>query len=207
MIQINIARISPDSKFLELDLLCPADYYFNKLYIKKYDFIPLPSTTDEFGNTVEDDGWRDWTTLLSQNTTNEILRIETQLLCPDYTLVPDNNGNTCSTMFYIQVGVIYDGIITPAPSLADVVCVCSDVNRVYDLLKDMILNLDTLCITESKYLELLRNYQFLFAHIKAMENYRSDEAELFYDLIKKSFASCSTLRSNTNRTLSSCNCN
>jgi hypothetical protein len=38
-IQINLLRISPDSKYLEFSVECPTNYIFNKLFIKKYDYL------------------------------------------------------------------------------------------------------------------------------------------------------------------------
>lgn len=46
MIQINLLRISPDSKYLEFSVECPINYKFNKLFIKKYDAIPVDINDD-----------------------------------------------------------------------------------------------------------------------------------------------------------------
>ena len=46
MISINLLRISPDSKYLEFSVECPTDYLFNKLFIKKYDAIPVDINDD-----------------------------------------------------------------------------------------------------------------------------------------------------------------
>jgi hypothetical protein len=48
---------------------------------------------------------------------------------------------------------------------------------------------------------------FLYAHTEAMRLERFDEAEMFYDIIKKSFTNCTSDRSDNTRNINSCNCN
>ena len=116
-----------------------------------------------------------------------------------------------STMYYVQFGVewIEPTPLTPTiptPTISDVIGVASDVNKVYILLKDYILNLDANCVTQTDFQSLLRNYMFLYAHVEAMRLERFDEAEMFYDIIKKMFTSCTADRSVNDRNLNSCNC-
>ena len=37
MIQINLFRISSDSKYIDIIVECPENYHFNTLFIKRYD--------------------------------------------------------------------------------------------------------------------------------------------------------------------------
>ena len=201
MIQINLLRISPDSKYLEFSVECPINYKFNKLFIKKYDAIPVNST---------DDLWRDVSHLLQRTSTKEIMRISTEALS-GYSIEPDSNGNMASTMYYVQFGVEWiepnPGAPTlPIPTTPDVIGVASDVNKVYAILKDYILNLNGNCCTSTEdYQFLTRNYMFLYAHLEAMRLERFDDAEMFYDILKKEFVNCAYTRSAVNRN-TDCNC-
>jgi hypothetical protein len=121
-------------------------------------------------------------------------------------------ANGASTMYYVQFGVEWidpspSTPTLPIPTLEDVIGVASDVNNVYVLLKDYLLNLDANCLSQNDYQYLLRNYMFLYAHTEAMRLERFDEAEMFYDIIKKSFTNCISDRSNNTRNINSCNCN
>lgn len=202
MITINLLRISPDSKYLEFSVECPTNYKFNKLFIKKYDAIPVNST---------DDLWRDVSHLLQRTSTKEIMRISTEALS-GFQIEPDIDGNLASTLFYVQFGVEWieptpGNPTLPVPTIPDVVGVTSDVNKVYILLKDYLLNLDARCITTNDYQTLIRNYMFLYAHLEAMRLERFDDAEMFYDIIKKQFISWSPWqRSDNSRVLNDCNC-
>lgn len=201
MIQINLLRISPDSKYLEFSVKCPTNYLFNKLFIKKYDAIPIDSN---------DDLWRDVSHLLQRTSTEEIMRISTEALS-GFPIEPDINGNMASTMYYVQFGVEWiepnpGNPTLPVPTIEDVIGVTSDVNKVYILLKDYILNLDLLCNNPDDYNTLLRNYMFLYAHTEAMRLERFDDAEMLYDILKKSFSKCGYKRSDGFRILNTCNC-
>ena len=199
MIEINLLRISPDSKYLEFSVECPINYLFNKLFIKKYDAIPINST---------DDLWRDCSHLLQRTSTKEVMRISTTALS-GLSLEPDHNGNMASTMYYVQFGAEWiepnpSSPTLPIPTVPDIIGTASDVNKVYALLKDMILNLDIHCIEQDDYQNLTREYMFLYAHLEAMKLERFDDAEMFYDIIKESFVTCS--RNNGVRYLDECNC-
>lgn len=209
MISINLLRISPDSKYLEFDVECPANYRFNKLYIKKYDYTPNPTPVDTNGNPT-DDGWRDLSHLLAGTGVKELMRISTLALSnlfnnnTQLTITPDANGNSASTMFYVHLGV-WDYNDAGLDAIPDVISAVSDVNNVYAMLKDDILNLDVNCINQTDFQKLMRNYMFLYAHTESMKLERFDDSELFYDIIKKSFSSCQTNQRST-RTINNCNC-
>ena len=240
MITINLLRISPDSAYLEFSIECPINYKFTKLYIKKYDMVPLDET---------DNLWRDCSHLYSTTTltpTKQVLRISTEALSG---LTIENGA---STIFYVQFGIsyntslsVYKGLFNPVstyalnetiissgvyykslvngntgnlltdtgkweviPTIPDVVGCCSDVNKVYTLLKDYVLDMDADCLEANDYNTLVRDYMVLYGHTEAMRLERFDEAEVFYDILKKSFSNCSggTTRENNTRNLNTCNC-
>lgn len=138
------------------------------------------------------------------------MRISTEALS-GYSIEPDSNGNMASTMYYVQFGVEWiepnPGAPTlPIPTTPDVIGVASDVNKVYAILKDYILNLNGNCCTSTEdYQFLTRNYMFLYAHLEAMRLERFDDAEMFYDILKKEFVNCAYTRSAVNRN-TDCNC-
>jgi len=202
MIEINLLRISPDSKYLEFSVECPINYLFNKLFIKKYDMKPIDSN---------DDLWRDCSNILQRTSTKEVMRISTTALS-GLSLTPDQFGNSASTIYYVQFGAEWvepnpESPTLPIPTIPDVIGVASDINKVYSILKDHILNLDADCIKQEDYQTLIRDYMFLYAHLESMKLERFDDAEMFYNIIKQSFASCLYNRDNYSRYLSNCGCN
>lgn len=321
MISINLLRISADSAYLEFSVSCPVEYVFNKLYIKKYDYV---ADTDN----PEDNGWRDMSHILTPDSSTQVMRISTIALSKEFNngnalpIIPDTNGNSASTMYYVQFGVAavnpapvvgetldgytiatvtssnggYTGLLigdevasktwieaasgslatagwqlptiaqltsiranrvalglsgnywsntydaefgtsatydfstgtegsdfiaaqysyfpvktyttTPVEALSDVIGVCSDMNHIYTLLKDDILNMNGNCISPDTYKRLIRNYLFVYGHVEAMRLERFDEAEMYYDIMKKFFESCygQAGRWNYGRTVSPCNC-
>lgn len=98
MIEINLLRISPDSKYLEFSVECPINYLFNKLFIKKYDMKPIDSN---------DDLWRDCSNILQRTSTKEVMRISTTALS-GLPIEPDQFGNSASTIYYVQFGAAID---------------------------------------------------------------------------------------------------
>lgn len=184
MIQINLLRISPDSQYLEFSVECPTNYRFNKLFIKKYDYL---TTT---GYPSNSDGWIDGSSLYKQESTKEVMRINTEIF-----------GG--STMFYVEFGVNWIGV-DPEPVLSDgtklsdktTIGVCSDVNNIYNYLLQCILNLEGVCKTLDN--DTRRAFVILYGHAEAMRLERFEEAEYFYDVLKNNFNTCSKdIRLNT----------
>lgn len=183
-IQINLLRISPDSKYLEFSVECPTNYIFNKLFIKKYDYL----TTTLYPEN--NDGWIDGSILYKQESTKEVMRINTEIF-----------GG--STMFYVEFGVDWTSE-DPEPILPDgtklstntTVGVCSDVNNIYNYLLQCILSLDGGC--EGLDSDTRRAFIILYGHTEAMRLERFEEAEHFYDVLKNNFSNCSNnIRINT----------
>lgn len=90
----------------------------------------------------------------------------------------------------------------------DVIGSCSDVNNVYVLLRDHLLNLNASCPAPSDVNVLIRNYLNLYGHSTSMFLERFDDAEIFYDILKSEFSNCTgtTSRDTYIRNNNSCNC-
>jgi len=106
-----------------------------------------------------------------------------------------------STMFYVEFGVTPTIGTTEIPN---VMALVSDVNKVYDTLKNHILNLDANCISQIDFQTLIKHYMFLYAHIESMRLERFDEAEMYYNILKKYFTLCGN--SQNKPINNTCNC-
>lgn len=157
MIQINLLRISPDSRYLEFSVECPTNYTFNQLYITRYE-----------GNHIYGDTY-DCSGLLVGTSTKEVMRIAT------------SNFGTDITMYKVEFGVTSS--VEGAEAIDNSVALCSNINSVYANLLDMILKLNIGCVLPTEYETLVRNYIFLYAHTEAMRLNRQQDAERFYDII------------------------
>ena len=188
MIQINLLRISSDSKYIEFSVECPENYRFNTLYIKKYDWQYTPNYPN---NSL---GWIDASSVYKKTSTKEVIRISTAIF-----------GG--SSMFYLEFGVKWIGTEEePTPcngiKLSDntTIGVCSDINNVYTYLFQGILSVENKCSGLSD--DLKKAYVILNGHIGAMKLERFDEAEHFYDVLKNNFSNCL----NPNRVSGNCGC-
>lgn len=180
MIQINLLRISPDSRYLEFSVECPTDYRFNQLYITRYA-----------GNHLYDDTY-DCSNLLVGTTTKEVMRIAV------------SNFGTDITMYKVEFGVT--SAVEGAESIDNSIGFCSNINNVYTNLLDMILKLNVGCVLPTEYETLVRNYIFLYAHIEAMRLNRQQDAERFYDIIWNLFVNCGPTTRLQRTTSKTCNC-
>ena len=124
MIQINLLRISPDSQYLEFSVECPTNYRFNKLLIKKFDYL----TTSGYPTNI--DGYIDASALYKQESTKEVMRIAIKIF-------------KTTGMFHVVFGVDWDEeLYGPEPLLSDGTKLstktseglCSDVNNIYNYL-------------------------------------------------------------------------
>lgn len=184
MIQINLLRISPDSQYLEFSVECQANYRFNLLSIKKFDYL---TTTGYPANSY---GFIDASNLYKQTSTKEVMRIETSIF-----------GGT--GMFQVVFGVMWTGLgdeplYADGSKLSDkqVIGICSDINNIYTYLLQCLLSLDEKCATLTNDAKLA--FITIFAHQEAMRLERIDEAEYFYNILKNNFSNCEvTNRLNT----------
>ena len=185
MIQINLLRISPDSEYLEFSVECPANYRFNVLSIKKYDYL---TTT---GYPENSDGFIDASNLYKATSTKEVMRIATSIF-----------GGT--GMFQVVFGVDWRGVgeeplLSDGTKLSDkeTVGVCSDVNNIYNYLLQCLLSLDSRCAELDN--DVRRAFIILYGHQEAMRLERLDEAEYFYNILKNNFSNCDkSVRINNN---------
>lgn len=167
MIQINLFRISSDSKYIDIIIECPTGYHFNSMYIKRYD-----------GEDIYE-GWKNCSTLLSGTTTKETLRIATSAF-------------GASTLFYGQFGVISDEIGGEEIPIA--YAICSDINKIYTNLINSILKLKSCTKLDDT---LYFKYMTLYAHSEAMRLNRYEDAERLYKTLNDLFSICgSSARSN-----------
>lgn len=180
MIQINLLRISPDSKYLEFSVECPVNYRFNTLNITRYLGDHLYTTTLDISH------------LLMGSTTKEVTRIAT------------SNFGIDVTMYQVEFGVT--AIVQGVPEIENAIGYCSNINEVYANLLDMILKLNIGCVSPLEYENLTRNYMFLYAHTEAMRLNRKFDAEKFYDIIWNLFTNCGPSTRMARTLNKNCNC-
>lgn len=192
MIQINLLRISSDSKYIEFSVECPNNYLFNILRIKKYDYL------DNLGTyPTNSSGWVDASSVYSKLSTKEIIRISTDIFAG-------------SSMFYLEFGVEWIGdtdepLNSDGTKLSDVttVGVCSDINTFYKYLATKLIELECKCSNLDN--DSKRAFTLLFAHQEAMRLERFIEAEKFYTILKNNFSICTP--SNRYLSINNCKCN
>lgn len=181
MIQINLLRISTDSKYLEFSVECPAGYNFNLLYIARYNV-----------KTATYDTTKDCSPLLQGTTQKEIMRIATSAFGSDV------------TMYKVTWGV---AAINPSdPQISPETGICSNVNFVYQNLLTSVLGLTKCCLKSTEYETLLRNHMILYAHQEAMRLERYTEAEYFYGIIWNLFDNCNGAQREGTLVTNPCNC-
>ena len=179
MIQINLLRISSDSKYLEFSVECPVNYGFNTLMIKKYDSVD----------------YVDLSSIFTEKKNKYVVRIPLELI-----------GG--SSMYYVQLKVEYIGAL-PAPedecdSSLEAMGVCSDVSNIYKYLLTELLNLTAGCCVPEIPVDIQRLFTIMYSHIEAMRLEQFPEAEQFYSVLATNFTSCQTpIR---NQTVKPCNC-
>jgi len=217
MIQINLLRVSPDSKYIEFSIECPTNYRFNVLKIRKYDYL---TTT---GYPTNSDGWVDLSNFYVGTSTKEVIRISTDIFGGstmfgvEFGVVWIGGANLfdeTNQILYDELGIaLLDEVIENTPEPVDPctgklsdnneVAYCSDVNSFYEYLLSPMLALNTNCPKLSD--DIKKAFVFLFAHTEAMRLGRIPEAEHFYDILKMNFNSCSAPERYTGTY--NCNCN
>jgi len=181
MIQINLLRVSTDSKYIEFSVECTTGYNFNLLYIAKYNVsTKLYETT------------KDCSSLLQGTTQQEIMRIATSAFGADVTMYKVTFGIAPST----------PGGAEFAPTTG----ICSNINFVYENLLNTVLGLTSCCIDDETYNALLRNHMILYAHQEAMRLERYTDAEYFYGIIWNLFDHCGGYIRGVFTLTNPCNC-
>ena len=181
MIQINLLRISSDSKHLEFSVECPSNYHFTTLIVRKYDNVK------EF---------IDLSNLFQTPKSKYVVRIPVEII-----------GG--ASMYYVHFGIALNEGEEPTvdpcnPSLtAD--GVCSDVANVYRYLLHQLLTLYCDGCLRDIPVEIQQLFTILFAHIQAMKYEQYEEAEQFYDVIKQNYQNCEPIAIKSTEGFS-CNC-
>lgn len=236
MITINLLRISPDSKYLEFSVECPIDYKFTRLYIKKYDMTPIDDTDNlwrdcsHLYSTTTPTPTRQVMRISTEALSG--LTIDTGASTMFYVQFGVSYALTASAYnvgtTYASGDTVTSGAITykskqaanvgkpltdtawweVLPVEPEVLSACSDVNKIYPLLRDHLFNLNASCPAPSDVNLLIRNYLNLYGHTTAMFLERFDDAEIFYDILKSEFSNCTgtTSRDTYIRNNNSCNC-
>lgn len=179
---INVLRISSDSKYLEFDVECAKDYYFDTLNIYEYK---------EKNNNQDYVGY-DFSSIFIPDKTNQVFRIPLEQI-----------GGSPS-MFYVEFGV--SSLKTNDKDT--LLGVCSDISNVYRALLNDLLDLRFSCTCDYKVSdEVKRIFAILYGHLEAMRLGRYTEAEFFYSLIENNFGNCEGDKHNfINNSRKPCNC-
>lgn len=169
---IDIFRISPDGKYLEIDITCDNRYKFEHFYVKEYqndsniDILSLLG--DEF----------------NQDDSRILARISLDKLF----------GNS---MYYANIEIeLKEG--ESAEEVSDsnkqYEVAASDISNVYFYLLPGLVQLGHPCdpCDLEIPIEIQRAFLIMWAHIEAMKLERWGEAEMFYALIKNNFQNCLT---------------
>lgn len=156
MIQVHILRISPDGLFLEFNVECPIDYKFNLLEITRYNPV---TKLDEIPINL--------TSVLRKYDNMEILRLATNIFGSDV------------TFYKVRLGIIENTTL----ETEEIIAYCSNVNFVYTIMLDLVMQLTSSCISKSNYEALDRNHMMLYAHQEAMRLGRILDAKFFYNIM------------------------
>lgn len=176
---IDIFRISPDGKYLEIDMTTDAGYKFNRIMI--YDYNDKENPFDVLQNIDNND-------LIEINIGDKIqyrllVRIDLSLL----------NGRS---LYYGDIEVqLYEGDpIQIIDSTTTYEVATSDISNVYFYLLPGLVQLGYPCdpCDLEIPIEIQRAFLIMWAHIEAMRLERWGEAEMFYTLIKNNFQNCLT---------------
>lgn len=167
---IDIFRISPDGKYLEMDITCDNRYKFEHFYVKEY----------------QNDSNIDILSLLGDEFNQEDSRILARISLDKLF------GNS---MYYANIEIeLKEG--ESAEEVSDsnkqYEVAASDISNVYFYLLPGLVQLGHPCdpCDLEIPIEIQRAFLIMWAHIEAMRLERWKEAEMFYTLIKNNFQNC-----------------
>lgn len=196
-ISISLFRVSSDSKFLDMIIDCPMNYYFTYLEIET--------------RSLNDDGkffsqWFDLSDALfgdeqSKTKTHWAVRI------PLNKLKIDGPAIYIATLkaYFPGVKSENDDVYQVEPDELVDYMICSDVNDAYYYLLDHILDMSDKCFGISE--DAIRNYLILYGHQAALQQHDLEIAEMYFKLIINKFDKCgNTYRPTDKHRGSSCNC-
>ena len=186
---IDIFRISPDGKYLEIDMTCHSNYTYESFDIYEYTYN---SSSGGFKKDF-------FTELNTDSVTGEITDRQLLRFAVDTAL----NGKS---MYYAVITIKYKGIITdPITGMTRVptamemndsseshTVATSDISNVYFYLLPGLVHLTHPCdpCDFEIPIEIQRAFLIMWAHIEAMRLERFQEAEMFYTMIKNNFQNC-----------------
>lgn len=172
---IDIFRISPDGKYLEIDITCDGSYKFERFFI--YDYKNKKAEQE-----------KDILKLLGEEFNSSGSRILARISLDKLF------GNT---MYYADIEIeLKEGHsaeeIIDSNKLYEVAT--SDISNVYFYLLPGLVQLGHPCdpCDLEIPIEIQRAFLIMWAHIEAMRLERWGEAEMFYTLIKNNFQNCLT---------------
>ena len=172
---IDIFRISPDGKYLEIDITCDVKYKFERFYIYDYQNKTEGKQIDIL-ELIKEQFNHDQSRILSRISLDKLF------------------GNT---MYYADIEVE----LKEGDSAEEVIdsnkiyeVAASDISNVYFYLLPGLVQLGHPCdpCDLEIPIEIQRAFLIMWAHIEAMRLERWGEAEMFYTLIKNNFQNCLT---------------
>lgn len=174
---IDIFRISPDGKYLEIDMTTGNSYMFKSVNIYNY------TTKDKYYDVLAEIDQNDLIEIYTGNSKQYrlLVRIDIELL-----------GG--SSLYYGSIEVEkFEGEpeeIIDSNKIFEVAT--SDISNVYFYLLPGLVQLKNPCdpCDLEIPIEIQRAFLIMWAHIEAMRLERWAEAEMFYDLIKNNFQHC-----------------
>lgn len=170
---VSLFRVSADSKFLDLMIDSPQDYYFNFFVLNVW--LPQSDTTLSFD--LSDATFTDTNNNLVKQS-HWIIRIPLEDL-----------GINEPAMYYATLKSTYFGTNASAPNELITELVASDVNSVYNYMLNSILTMDKCDILPD---DMVRNYLLLYGHQSAMFVNDDETAKEYFRLITNGFNKCKT---------------
>lgn len=174
---IDIFRISPDGKYLEIDMTTGNGYKFNSVNIYNY------TTKDKYYDVLAEIDQNDLIELRVGDSKQYrlLVRIDVDLL-----------GGSSLYYGYIEVEKFEGNPEAVIYSKNQFQVATSDISNVYFYLLPGLVQLKNTCdpCDLEIPIEIQRAFLIMWAHIEAMRLERWAEAEMFYDLIKNNFQHC-----------------
>lgn len=185
MIEIELCRVSSDSKWLDLIFNTPNGYQVTSLQITAHSLSDnnLVETTREFVKISEEDIGEG--TITKNDDQNRYVR---RILLKPFQVGP--------AMYCVHITA--RPIEGDPDDRIDAEAWCSDVNSVYYEIVDDLLRLGEHCSDISN--DAIKKYLILYGHQTAMYNGELDAAKMLFKILVKNFSNCG----NTSRVAGNC---
>lgn len=186
-LNINLFRVSPDSKFLDMLFDCSIDSYFTSLQIEVRYFNKgiLNKKIVDLGELIFNNDPEDEETTVFKH--QWVLRI------PLNKIFKSENIQPAIYIAYFKVGRIieigdeeYELDFWDDTEMSSASAAASDVNSIYKVLLDGVIGSNKCEITD----DVIRNYLILYAHQMAMDLRELDDATMYFKLITNNFNNC-----------------